>query len=174
MSYTVDDVKRKLAHLQQCKEDIKRALIDKCTSVTDDTLFSEYPSKVGEIQPRQSLMIPKSYLGSDFRLKGHIKITSGVTNLARGLFEQPLALTSVTIPSSVTSVASFTFNGCRNLAAVILEGSVPLDLQTNAFVNDGASTVVFYVPDASVDAYKAATNWVAYADRIYPISQLST
>ena len=30
-----------------------------------------------------------------------------------------------------------------------------------------------YVPDESVDAYKAATNWSAYADIIFPISQLS-
>lgn len=30
-----------------------------------------------------------------------------------------------------------------------------------------------YVPDESVDAYKATTNWSAYADIIFPISQLS-
>jgi hypothetical protein len=27
-----------------------------------------------------------------------------------------------------------------------------------------------YVPDASVAAYKAATNWVSYANYIYPLS----
>lgn len=29
-----------------------------------------------------------------------------------------------------------------------------------------------YVPDASVEAYKKATNWSQYADRIYPMSEL--
>ena len=28
-----------------------------------------------------------------------------------------------------------------------------------------------YVPDNSVDAYKAATNWSQYADRIKPLSE---
>lgn len=35
-----------------------------------------------------------------------------------------------------------------------------------------ASSGYVYVPDASVEAYKTATNWVTYAARIFPISQL--
>ena len=29
----------------------------------------------------------------------------------------------------------------------------------------------FYVPDQSVETYKAASGWSQYADRIYPLSQ---
>lgn len=37
-----------------------------------------------------------------------------------------------------------------------------------------ASSGYVYVPDASVEMYKTATNWAAYAARIFPISQLPT
>jgi hypothetical protein len=33
------------------------------------------------------------------------------------------------------------------------------------------STLTIYVPDESVEAYKGATNWSAYADQIKPISE---
>ena len=36
---------------------------------------------------------------------------------------------------------------------------------------DNRFDLKIYVPDESVDAYKAATNWVAYEDKIIPISQ---
>mgnify|MGYP000472681990 CR=1 FL=1 len=31
--------------------------------------------------------------------------------------------------------------------------------------------MIIYVPDDSVEAYKTATNWSNYADRIRPISE---
>ena len=45
---------------------------------------------------------------------------------------------------------------------------------TNAFGNTpiGKGAGHVYVPDELVDAYKTATNWVAFADQIKPISEL--
>jgi len=38
---------------------------------------------------------------------------------------------------------------------------------------DGISRIAkIYVPDAQVATYKTATNWVAYADYIYPLSEI--
>jgi hypothetical protein len=43
----------------------------------------------------------------------------------------------------------------------------------NAF-NNINSICKIYVPDASVTAYKTATNWVTYADYIYPMSEMES
>jgi hypothetical protein len=40
-----------------------------------------------------------------------------------------------------------------------------------AYSGLGATAAIIYVPDSSVDAYKAAENWSTYASRIYPLSE---
>ena len=47
--------------------------------------------------------------------------------------------------------------------------STPPSLASNTF-NSLSPVSRIYVPDASVDAYKTATNWITYASYIYPIS----
>ena len=42
--------------------------------------------------------------------------------------------------------------------------------QSNGLV--GVPDLKIYVPDASLNDYKTATNWVAYADKIFPLSEL--
>ncbi len=49
--------------------------------------------------------------------------------------------------------------------------TTPPTLGTSAFYNIN-SICKIYVPDASVTAYKSATNWNTYADYIYPISEM--
>ena len=48
--------------------------------------------------------------------------------------------------------------------------ATPPTLGANAFNN---TTCKIYVPDASVSAYKAATNWSTYASRIFSLTQFA-
>ena len=54
---------------------------------------------------------------------------------------------------------------------LVMKAVTPPTIQNNTFMGL-SNTAAFYVPDESVEAYKAATNWSAYASRISPISQL--
>lgn len=70
-------------------------------------------------------------------------------------------------------VQSFTgdvFYACTGLESVIIDNITPPSLSSNAFAQTN-STFVIYVPDGSVEAYKTASNWSTYADRIKPISE---
>lgn len=78
-------------------------------------------------------------------------------------------LRSVRLPSSLTSIGSYAFYGCTALAEVIVEAEVPPTLDTTAFTS-ASNSFVIYVPNDSVAAYKEASNWVAFASRIYPMS----
>ena len=81
-------------------------------------------------------------------------------------FRDCYALTSITIPSSVTSIGSSAFRNCDTLTTVTLEATTPPTIQTNTFDD----TVQRYeVPAESVEAYKTATNWANYADKIFAI-----
>ena len=78
------------------------------------------------------------------------------------------------IPSSVTKIGQYVIGGnydsnVKNVPTVICRAVTPPTLGT-VKANGGAHQAI-YVPDESVEAYKTATNWSAFADIILPLSQ---
>lgn len=69
----------------------------------------------------------------------------------------------------VTGIGNAAFHSCTNLQSVLVRTSTPPTLGSNVFYG---STCPIYVPDASLEAYKTATNWNTYADRIHPLSEI--
>ena len=94
-------------------------------------------------------------------------IGSGVTSIGGTAFTQCSSLTSIDIPSGVTSIGSQAFVNCTGLTSVTVNATTPPTLGYSAF--DSTNNCPIYVPIASVDAYKSATNWSSYASRIQAI-----
>lgn len=80
-------------------------------------------------------------------------------------------ITFVRLPETIQSIRYHSFYGVKKLATFICEAVTPPTLNGSTFQNATTSGITFYVPDASVDAYKAATNWSTYADQIKPLSE---
>lgn len=102
----------------------------------------------------------------------HNGVTYKVTEIGEGTFENNTNLTEVTIPSSITSIGDKAFKGCSNLKSITLYITTPISLavagtrgaMTRADGNsvfDGVdkATCILYVPEGSVDLYKAAPVW---------------
>jgi hypothetical protein len=107
--------------------------------------------------------------------------SDGFTKIGLRGASKNTALTLVDFPSTTTSIGDSSFVYCSALATVICRATTPPSLVNNAFgagVSTAAQTPialgtgVIYVPDASLEAYKGATNWVNYADRIHPLSEI--
>ena len=116
---------------------------------------------------------------------------TGLTSLGAECFSGCFNLTSITIPDSVTSLESYEcFANCSSLASIVIPYSV-IDIGDGCFYDCSSLTTVtiesitpptlgygvfdstvekFYVPASSVSAYKSATNWSAYSDKIFPIT----
>ena len=97
-----------------------------------------------------------------------IEIPNGVTSIRQSAFQYCTSLTSVEIPNSVTKIETNGFYNCQSLASVTVKATTPPTLGFGVFYNV-SSNLVIYVPAESVDAYKAATNWSTYADKIQAI-----
>lgn len=103
---------------------------------------------------------------------GHITtIPEGAANV--GTFHSCTQLTEVRLPSTLTTLGSYAFRNCTSLSTVICEAVSPPAMGVNPFYSTPIAygTGFIFVPDDSVEAYKAATNWSAFADRIKPLSE---
>lgn len=119
-------------------------------------------------------------------------IPNTVTKLGERAFNDVKNLTSIVIPNSVTIIGKYCFAGCRNMTTVTISGSVLTSIEEGAFngctgltsvtINATTPPTIYsggltntnncpiYVPAQSVSAYKSASGWSTYADRIQAIS----
>ena len=132
----------------------------------------------GNCHSLTSITIPNSVKSiSDYAFRNCYSLTSitipnSVTNIYNNAFGNCYSLTSITIPNSVTSISDYAFYNCYSLTKYIINATTPPTLaSTTAFTGINPICKI-YVPDASVTAYKNDTNWVTYANYIYPISEM--
>lgn len=107
----------------------------------------------------------------DYAFKGCISLTSatigsGVTSIGQEAFTMT-KITSLTLPNSITNIKGWAFYGCSGLTSITVEAITPPTLGNSAFNNTNNCPI--YVPSASVNAYKTASGWSTYADRIQAI-----
>lgn len=96
-----------------------------------------------------------------------ITIPSSVTTVKNSAFSICRSLTSIDIPAGVTNIGNQAFRGCSGLTGVTVNATTPPTLGTTVF--DNTNNCPIYVPCNSASAYRAATNWSAYASRIHGI-----
>ena len=76
------------------------------------------------------------------------------------------SLTSITIPDSVTEIGSYAFSYCTSLKKVYCKPTTPPTGGSRMFSNNASGRNI-YVPSNSVSAYKSASNWSNYSDKIF-------
>ena len=80
---------------------------------------------------------------------------------------------SIDVPATVTYLYNAAFSTIYGLEELIFRSTTPPTLAAATVFNFQTMMryhTKIYVPDASVNAYKTATNWNAHADYIYPLS----
>lgn len=108
-----------------------------------------------------------SSLGTISTIYGYNRVGTfyGCTNLSKAI-----------LPSTLIDIQTGAFNGCTSLSTVVIEATTPPTLADIYVFNNtpiASGTGYIYAPDASVDAYKAATNWATYEAQIKPLSELN-
>ena len=109
-----------------------------------------------------------------------VTIGKSVTTIGDGAFFDCSGLTSVTIPESVQTIGERAFYYCTGLTSVTAYNPTPVDIVITtewgstyfAFDDVDCANCKLYVPEGSVDAYKAAEGWSKFGT-ILPINESS-
>ena len=91
-----------------------------------------------------------------------------VTSLPNNAFYNCSSLIEVRLPSSLTKIESYVFDRCTSLQYIRINAITPPTITSTI----PATVVSIYVPDESVAAYQAATNWSSFASKIKGISEM--
>ena len=98
-----------------------------------------------------------------------IGIPYTVTSIADGVFYNCSGLTMVEIPFNVNSIGPNAFIGCSSMETIYVGNQTPPTIASNTF-EENPRGPIFYVPNESVNAYRTAPNWSAFAHLIYPVN----
>lgn len=99
-----------------------------------------------------------------------VTIGKGLSSIVLNTFSCCTILADIIIPDNIGSIGTNAFRDCTALKSVTVEAETPPTIQSSTF-SGVPSDCAFYVPAASVEAYKAATNWSARADYIFAIEE---
>lgn len=98
-------------------------------------------------------------------------IPVGVKTIGDCCFNNCTGITEQTYLADMTSIGALVYRNCTNCLKYDFRNNtaVPTMNNSNAFQNINANAKIV-VPDALVSTWKAATNWVTYADHIIGVS----
>lgn len=181
-----------------CVTTINNNCFNQCTNLTSMTISSAVTtigSNAFKNCPLPTLIIPsgvtviQSHMCNGCTRLSSTNIPNGVTEIQNDAYYDCLSWLDITIPANVTSIGDSAFrtgyfdsdepemrammlNMNANRAVRVLATTPPtLGVTVFAILSGDIDVASYpiYVPAESLNAYKTATNWSYYANRIYPI-----
>lgn len=166
---TADDLRNvsEIRNYAFCDSLITKITIPNTVTIIKDRVFYNCKSLT-------EITIPNSvtYLGQYcfcYTPITEVTIPSSVTNMGQRCFENCLSLEKVIIENKQLGPLMFQYD--KALRTVICTSETPPKIYNNSTFTTVSEECIFYVPDASVDTYKAATNWSVYAEQIKSINE---
>ncbi len=127
-------------------------------------------TKVSEVtMPASLTSVGTSGLEGNPNLK-RVKFQEGLKTMGSVAIRSNSSLVLVDFPTTLTDIGYCAFSMSASGAVAIFRATTPPSY-VSCFSSIMPSDGKIYVPDASVDAYKAADGWSVVASLIYPLSE---
>ena len=127
------------------------------TTILDAAFYSCTSLKEVSL-PESITKLEKNVFGLCKKLES-VVLPPHINEIPMAMFYKCESLHSVTIPADVTSIVMTAFMGCTKLEEVTCLATTPPTADPAAFITLLTNQISLYVPDESVDLYKAAPVW---------------
>lgn len=138
---------------------LPRALVTLSTSDYFETAFSSILARKISIPPTLAYIGRGSFSGNMRIQEYTLPLTTEV--ISNAVFSYSDGIIRAIIPPRVTEIQQYAFQDCYRLHTVILKGTTPPVLDSEAFSSPPERIIV---PRGTLTAYQSATNWSDYAD----------
>lgn len=91
-------------------------------------------------------------------------VPESITSIGKYSFYNCKSLESITFHSNVTTIVQNAFNGCYNVKKIVCQGNTPPVCGAKALEGISISNCALFVPQGSVDTYKAASPWSEFSN----------
>ena len=150
------------------EKDITSLTIPEGTTTIGDYICWNCPNLV-EVKIPDTVKSIGSYSFYRCEALKEVKIPDAVITIGGDAFYDCWSISKVTIGSGVTEINTYAFKHCFALNSITITATTPPTLGFDAF--NSTNDCPIYVPAASLDAYKTASNWIEYVDRIFAITE---
>ncbi len=147
--------------------DIEKIILPEGLESFETGLFG-YCTKLKEVTIPTSVKRMGEYCFMGCEALEVIVIPESLTAIPYRAFQFCSGLKSVSLPSTLTRIAEDAFSRTNITEGIVCHAVTPPVVSQDAFEELNA----IFVPDESVDAYKAAEHWSSFSDRIHPLSDL--
>ena len=93
-------------------------------------------------------------------------ISTSITSIEDSTFYNCYSLSKLVIPASVTTIATKAFYNCYGIKEYHFKSTTPPTLDNVDAFSNIQSDCIIYVPSASLNDYKTASNWSTYASKM--------
>nr|DAK61398.1 MAG TPA: leucine-rich repeat protein [Caudoviricetes sp.] len=141
-------------------------LPDTITNIGDNAFFYSYLESIS--LPDTLTEIRSSAFSYCSKLTS-VTIPTGLTKLFPYCFQYCTALTSITIPENISEIGARCFYGTEATNITVLPSTPPTaGIEIFGYP---PTDIIITVPKGSLEAYKTATNWSQYADKMVEASE---
>ena len=151
---------------QNCTNLVSAVIPDSATSIGNYAFFN--CTALTSVTIGNGVTSIGTYAFNTCSILANVIIPDSVMSIAYMAFSYCFGLESVTIGTGITNIANDAFLNCNNLRSITILATNPPTL-SSADAFRITNNCPIYVPAASVNTYKAATNWSALASRIQAI-----
>ncbi len=128
---------------------------------TNTINYTAYKNKIISV----NIIDHPDFLSNDYMAgQGILTFKNIITHITDGAFRGCFILNSIILPESVVEIGDSAFTKCAYLTDFYCQSIVPPILGKNVFPN--SPSLIIYVPQESVNAYKSADGWNLYASKI--------
>lgn len=102
----------------------------------------------------------------------YIEVEEGRTSIPQGFISWTIKADTIIFPSTITEIGDSFLHGNGWYPTFICKAIIPPVITGTGYIGYGPFSEM-YVPDESVEAYKAAPSWSNHASQIKPMSMLA-